>query len=56
MHLRQLETENQEEAQKLEEAVKRAERLLDQIQKALQDVAEAQLRLQCLKSVDDDSK
>lgn len=50
--MRQLEAENQEAAQKLEEAVKRGERLLEQIQKALQDIAEAQLRLQCLQKED----
>lgn len=52
MHLRQLEAENQEAAQKLEEAVKRGERLLAQIQSALQDIAQAQLRLQCLQTQD----
>jgi len=39
-----LEIENQEAAQRLEEAIKKGERLLDQIQKALQEIAETQLK------------
>lgn len=42
-HLRKLEIENQEEAQRLEETVKRGEKLLEQIQASLQDIAESQL-------------
>ncbi|RWS16086.1 mediator of RNA polymerase II transcription subunit 21-like protein [Dinothrombium tinctorium] len=51
-HLRRLEAENQEAAQRLEETVKRGEKLLDQIQKALHDIAECQLRMQCLQTND----
>lgn len=47
-HLRKLEGEKQEAAQKLEESVKRGEKLLEQIQEALQDIAQAQLKLQCI--------
>ena len=42
-HLRKLEIENQEEAQRLEETVKKGEKLLEQIQSSLQDIAESQL-------------
>ncbi|RWS25765.1 mediator of RNA polymerase II transcription subunit 21-like protein [Leptotrombidium deliense] len=51
-HLRRLELENQEAAQRLEETVKRGEKLLEQIQKALQDIAECQLKMQCLQTND----
>lgn len=48
VHLKQLENDNREAAKKLEEAVKKGEKLLQQIQSALQDIAQAQLRLQTL--------
>ncbi|XP_074597649.1 mediator complex subunit 21 [Brevipalpus obovatus] len=47
-HLRRLEVENQEATQKLEETVERGERLLKNIQKALEDIANAQLYLTAL--------
>lgn len=47
-HMRKLETEKQEAAAKLEETVKRGEKLLEQIQSALQDIAQSQLKLQCV--------
>ncbi|XP_053210783.1 mediator of RNA polymerase II transcription subunit 21-like [Panonychus citri] len=49
-HLKRLEAENQEAAQRLEETVAKGEKLLEQIQKALQDIAEAQLQMQCFKN------
>jgi mediator of RNA polymerase II transcription subunit 21 len=51
--LRRLEQENQESAQRLEETVKRGEVLLEQIQNALQDIAQSQLKMQCLQSNDE---
>jgi len=50
--LRRLEQENQETAQRLEETVKRGEALLEQIQTALQDIADSQLKMQSLPSQD----
>lgn len=47
-HMRKLETEKQEAASRLEETVKRGEKLLEQIQSALQDIAQSQLKLQCV--------
>ena len=44
-HLRQLEQENLETAAKLEESVRRGEKLLEQIQSLLQDIAQSQLQL-----------
>lgn len=44
-HLRQLEQENLETAAKLEESVRRGEKLLEQIQTVLQDIAQSQLQL-----------
>lgn len=44
-HLRTLEQENRETAAKLEESVKRGEKLLEQIQAVLQDIAQSQLQL-----------
>lgn len=44
-HLRQLEQENRETAAKLEESVRRGEKLLEQIQSVLQDIAQSQLQL-----------
>jgi mediator of RNA polymerase II transcription subunit 21 len=46
--LRRLEAENQDAAAKLEEVVKRGERLLDRIQDALHDIAQSQLAQQNL--------
>ena len=46
--LRKLETEKQEAASRLEETVRRGEKLLEQIQSALQDIAQSQLKLQCV--------
>ncbi|KAI1293820.1 Mediator of RNA polymerase II transcription subunit 21 [Halotydeus destructor] len=51
-HLRRLETENQDAAHRLQETVSRGEKLLEQIQKALQDIAQAQLKMQCLQNND----
>jgi mediator of RNA polymerase II transcription subunit 21 len=51
-HLRRLEDENQEAARRLEDTVKRGEKLLDQIQQALQDIAKAQLKMQSLQTSD----
>jgi mediator of RNA polymerase II transcription subunit 21 len=51
--LRRLEQENQESAQRLEETVKRGEVLLEQIQNALQDIAQSQLKMQCLQTNDE---
>jgi mediator of RNA polymerase II transcription subunit 21 len=48
--LRRLEQENNDSAQRLGETVKRGEELLEQIQSALQDIAESQLKMQCLHS------
>jgi len=53
--LRRLEQENQESSQRLEETVKRGEALLDQLQTALQDIAQSQLKMQCLQSSDETS-
>jgi mediator of RNA polymerase II transcription subunit 21 len=47
-HMKQLEIDNRQAAKELEEAVKRGEKLLEQIQSSLQDIAQAQLRLQTL--------
>lgn len=44
-HLRTLEQENRETAAKLEESVKKGEKLLEQIQAVLQDIAQSQLQL-----------
>ncbi|XP_026473057.1 mediator of RNA polymerase II transcription subunit 21 isoform X1 [Ctenocephalides felis] len=44
--LRVLETENQEAAERLEEIVQRGELLLEKIQSALSDIAQAQLDMQ----------
>jgi mediator of RNA polymerase II transcription subunit 21 len=46
--LRRLEGENQDAAAKLEEVVKKGERLLDRIQDALHDIAQSQLAQQNL--------
>lgn len=46
--LRVLETENQEAAERLEMVVRRGQELLEQIQKALSDIAQAQLDMQHL--------
>lgn len=46
--LRLLEQENQEAAEKLEEIVQRGQELLEQIQAALSDIAQAQLDMQHL--------
>lgn len=43
--LRQLEIENIETASKLEQSVRRGEKLLEQIQTVLQDIAQSQLQL-----------
>lgn len=51
--MRRLENENREVAQRLEETVKRGEALLEQIQTALQDIANSQLKMQCLQSNSD---
>ena len=56
VHLKQLEADNQEAAAKLEEAVKKGEKLLEQIQTSLQDIAQAQLRLQCLQDEQSNTK
>ncbi|CAG0919693.1 unnamed protein product [Notodromas monacha] len=50
--LRTLEKENQEAAKKLEAVVKRGEKLLEQIQTALHDIAQSQLETARLFSVD----
>ncbi|KAL1487413.1 hypothetical protein MRX96_037864 [Rhipicephalus microplus] len=47
-NLRRLEVENQEAARRLEEVVQQGEALLEQIQKALHDIAESQLSMQHL--------
>lgn len=47
-NLRRLEQENQDAARKLEEVVHKGELLLEQIQKALHDIAESQLKIQRL--------
>ncbi|XP_059620682.1 mediator of RNA polymerase II transcription subunit 21 [Phlebotomus argentipes] len=44
--LKRLEVENQETAERLEEVVKRGEALLEKIQSALSDIAQAQLDMQ----------
>lgn len=46
--LRLLEQENQETAEKLEDIVQRGQELLEQIQAALSDIAQAQLDMQHL--------
>jgi mediator of RNA polymerase II transcription subunit 21 len=46
--LRRLEGENQDAAAKLEEVVKRGEKLLERIQDALHDIAQSQLAQQNL--------
>lgn len=46
--LRALEAENQEAAERLEAVVRRGQDLLEQIQKALSDIAQAQLDMQHL--------
>lgn len=46
--LRMLEAENQEAAERLEAVVRRGQDLLEQIQKALGDIAQAQLDMQHL--------
>lgn len=51
--MRRLENENREVAQRLEETVIRGEALLEQIQTALQDIANSQLKMQCLQSNSD---
>ena len=56
VHLKQLEVENREAAAKLEKAVERGEKLLEQIQSALQDIAQSQLRLQCLQDEQDNKE
>ncbi|KAK7088575.1 hypothetical protein V1264_022481 [Littorina saxatilis] len=48
--LQRLEAENQESASTLEDVVKRGEELLQNIQQALQDIAQAQLKSQELES------
>ncbi|CAG2113672.1 unnamed protein product [Medioppia subpectinata] len=53
--LRRLEQENSDSAQRLTETVKRGEELLEQIQNALQDIAQSQLKMQCLHSSTDDT-
>ncbi|XP_054167981.1 mediator of RNA polymerase II transcription subunit 21-like [Oppia nitens] len=53
--LRRLEQENNDSAQRLTETVKRGEELLEQIQNALQDIAESQLKIECLHSTTDDN-
>ena len=52
--LRRLEQDNHETAQRLEETVKRGEALLEQIHNALQDIAQSQLKMQCLQTTTDD--
>lgn len=49
--VKRLEEENKEAAQKLEEVVKRGEIVLEQIQKALKDIAESQIKMQKLSEV-----
>lgn len=46
--LRILETENQEAADQLESVVRQGQKLLEQIQSALTDIAQAQLDMQHL--------
>lgn len=48
--LQKLESENQDAANRLEEIVKKGEELLEEIQLALQDIAQAQLQSQALES------
>lgn len=47
-NLRRLEVENQEAARRLEEVVQQGEALLEQIQRALHDIAQSQLSMQHL--------
>ncbi|KAK3083706.1 hypothetical protein FSP39_001771 [Pinctada imbricata] len=48
--LKKLEEKNQEEARHLEDIVSKGEILLDQIQEALRDIAQCQLRCQAMES------
>lgn len=43
-HLKKLEIDNQEEAQRLEQTVKKGEKLLEQIQASLQDIGKKSKR------------
>ncbi|XP_014677693.1 PREDICTED: mediator of RNA polymerase II transcription subunit 21-like [Priapulus caudatus] len=48
--VKRLEEENKEAAQKLEEVVKRGETVLEQIQRALKDIAQSQIEMQKLEA------